>query len=209
MNIHEMPVATAEMLIRKPIATVFDAFVDPAITSKSWFTKGSGRLEAGKRVRWDWDMYGVSVEVVVKALEVNKRILIEWPGDHAPTTVEWRFTPRPDHTTFVSIKNQGFSGEGDAVMHEAIASTEGFVRLFYSQDEERRPHVALAKCAASSARVVTRACFASRFKSWIFVPNSPLCSRSSLLTSSRPMSFTDKGWSTRNPEAALARSITS
>ncbi len=71
MNIHEMPVATAEMLIRKPIATVFDAFVDPAITSKFWFTKGSGRLEAGKRVRWDWDMYGVSVEVVVKALEVN------------------------------------------------------------------------------------------------------------------------------------------
>ncbi len=126
MNIHEMPVATAEMLIRKPIATVFDAFVDPAITSKFWFTKGSGRLEAGKRVRWDWDMYGVSVEVVVKALEVNTRILIEWPSDHAPTTVEWRFTPRPDHTTFVSIKNQGFSGEGDAVMHEAIASTEGF-----------------------------------------------------------------------------------
>jgi len=71
-------------------------------------------------------MYGVSVEVVVKALEVNTRILIEWPSDHAPTTVEWRFTPRPDHTTFVSIKNQGFSGEGDAVMHEAIASTEGF-----------------------------------------------------------------------------------
>jgi uncharacterized protein YndB with AHSA1/START domain len=29
---------------------VFEAFVDPAITSKFWFTKGSGRLETGKQM---------------------------------------------------------------------------------------------------------------------------------------------------------------
>jgi uncharacterized protein YndB with AHSA1/START domain len=39
------------MLIRRPVAEVFDAFVDPKITSKFWFTKGSGKLEPGKRVR--------------------------------------------------------------------------------------------------------------------------------------------------------------
>ena len=33
------------MLIRKPVAEVFEAFVDPDITAKFWFTKGSGRLE--------------------------------------------------------------------------------------------------------------------------------------------------------------------
>ena len=42
-------IAKAEMLIRKPVAEVFEAFVNPDITSKFWFTKGSGRLEAGKR----------------------------------------------------------------------------------------------------------------------------------------------------------------
>ncbi len=30
------------MLIRKPVAEVFEAFVNPDITSKFWFTKGSG-----------------------------------------------------------------------------------------------------------------------------------------------------------------------
>ena len=41
----------AEMLIRKPVAEVFEAFINPDITSKFWFTKGSERLEAGKQVQ--------------------------------------------------------------------------------------------------------------------------------------------------------------
>ncbi len=44
------------MLIRKPVAEVFEAFVDPATTSKFWFTKGSGRLAPGEEIRWDWEM---------------------------------------------------------------------------------------------------------------------------------------------------------
>jgi uncharacterized protein YndB with AHSA1/START domain len=39
----QTPMATAEMLIRRPVPEVFEAFVNPAITSKFWFTKGSGR----------------------------------------------------------------------------------------------------------------------------------------------------------------------
>jgi uncharacterized protein YndB with AHSA1/START domain len=118
--------AKAEMLIRKPVGQVFQSFVDPAITSNFWFTKGSGRLEAGKEVRWDWEMYGVSIPVRVKAIEENKRILIEWPGYGTPTTVEWTFTPRPDNTTFVSITNSGFSGTDDEKVKQALDSTEGF-----------------------------------------------------------------------------------
>jgi uncharacterized protein YndB with AHSA1/START domain len=114
------------MLIRRPVAEVFEAFVDPAVTTKFWFTKSSGRLEAGKRVQWEWEMYGASGQVDVKALETNKRILIEWPGAGGPTSVEWVFTPHGSDSTFVSITNSGFAGDGDAVVNEAIQSTEGF-----------------------------------------------------------------------------------
>jgi uncharacterized protein YndB with AHSA1/START domain len=126
MGINQRPVAKAEMLIRKPVAEVFEAFVNPAITSRFWFTKGSGRLETGRQIEWDWEMYGVSVPVDVKAMEENARILIEWPTDGTPTTVEWLFTPRPDGTTFVSITNGGFSGDEDKRVQQAIDSTEGF-----------------------------------------------------------------------------------
>ena len=32
------PVASAGMLIRRPTAEVFEAFVDPAITARFWFS---------------------------------------------------------------------------------------------------------------------------------------------------------------------------
>ena len=80
MTDRHQPIATAQMLIRRPISVVFEAFVDPAITSRFWFSRGSGRLEAGQRVRWDWEMYNVGATLDVKALEPDKRILIEWNG---------------------------------------------------------------------------------------------------------------------------------
>jgi uncharacterized protein YndB with AHSA1/START domain len=123
---HHAITAKAEMLIRRPVAEVFAAFVEPEQTAKFWFTRGSGRLEAGEQVQWDWEMYGSSLQVDVKAVEENRRILIEWPAYGAPTTVEWLFTPRPDGTTFVSITNNGFSGESDQIAAQAISSTEGF-----------------------------------------------------------------------------------
>jgi uncharacterized protein YndB with AHSA1/START domain len=126
LQLGNVPVAKAEMLIRRPVAEVFEAFIDPAVTSKFWFSRSSGRLEPGKQIRWHWDMYNFSVEVAVKSVEPNKRILIEWPAYGSPSTIEWTFTPRDDGTTFVSITNSGFSGEADEVAKQAIDATEGF-----------------------------------------------------------------------------------
>jgi uncharacterized protein YndB with AHSA1/START domain len=130
MEITRIPVVKAEMLIRRPVAEVFEAFIDPVITSKFWFTKGSGRLDSSERIRWDWDMFGVSAEVSVKAIEANQRILIEWSssGGHS-TTVEWLFAPRADNTTFVTITESGFSGDGDEVVWKAMGSQGGFTFL--------------------------------------------------------------------------------
>jgi uncharacterized protein YndB with AHSA1/START domain len=119
-------VAKAEMLIRSPVAKVFEAFVEPAITSKFWFSRGSGKLEAGKTVRWDWEMYGFSVDARVKALEPNTRILVEWSAYGMPTDIEWVFTARRDGTTFVSITNSGFGGSPQEIASNAVGSTEGF-----------------------------------------------------------------------------------
>jgi uncharacterized protein YndB with AHSA1/START domain len=122
-----MLVAKTEMLIRRPVDEVFKAFVDPAITSKFWFSSGSGRLEAGKAVRWDWAMYDFSMSAAVKAIEPNRRILVEWSGAQSPPTpIEWTFRARPDGTTYVMITNSGFTGDAEQVAKQAIAATEGF-----------------------------------------------------------------------------------
>jgi uncharacterized protein YndB with AHSA1/START domain len=120
------PIAKAEMLIRKPVAEVFEAFVNPAITSKFWFSNGSGRLEAGKQVTWTWEMYNFSVPVEVKVIELNARILVEWSAFGVPTPIEWVFKARPDGTTFVTVTNQGFPGEAAEAVQCALDATEGF-----------------------------------------------------------------------------------
>ena len=123
---NQMPVVQTQMLIRKPAAEVYEAFINPEITTKFWFTKSSGRLEEGQRVRWDWEMYGVGDEVHVKILEPNKRIVIEWSDS---TKTEWTFSPRTENETMVTITNSGFAGSGDEIVNQAIDSMGGYTFL--------------------------------------------------------------------------------
>jgi uncharacterized protein YndB with AHSA1/START domain len=117
----------AAMLIRKPANEVFEAVVNPAITTRFWFTKSTGRLKKDAHVRWDWEMYGVSAQVRVLEIEPNKRIVIEWSGENqAATTVEWQFDARANNTTYVSITQRGFKGSPAEVVNQAIDSTGGF-----------------------------------------------------------------------------------
>lgn len=120
------PIMRTGMLIRRPAAEVFEAFVDPTVTTQFWFTRGNGRLETGKQVEWAWEMYGFAMTVNVKAVEPDRRIVVEFPGEPTPTTVEWTFQARPDDTTFVEITHSGFAGDGDAVVKQVADSTEGF-----------------------------------------------------------------------------------
>ena len=126
LQLTQVPVARTGMLIRRPAAEVFEALVNPEQTSKFWFTRGSGRLEQGKNVQWDWAMYEVYVQVTVKALERDRRILIEWPGYSGPTSVEWVLEPLRDGTTFVRITESGFTGSGDELVKYVADSTQGF-----------------------------------------------------------------------------------
>ncbi len=124
MTLNNAPVVKTQMLIRKPIKDVFEAFVNPAITTKFWFTRSSGKLEAGREVRWEWEMYGVSAEVRVKEIEPQRRILIEW--DDPPLPVEWLFTSSRDGTTLVTISAWGFRGSDDEVVKQVMDSMGGF-----------------------------------------------------------------------------------
>ena len=57
LRLSHVPVSKTGMLVGKPVAEVFEAFVDPEGTTKFWFTRSSGRLEAGKEICWDSDRF--------------------------------------------------------------------------------------------------------------------------------------------------------
>lgn len=126
LQLKQVPVMKTGMLIRKPAAVVFRAFVDPTITTQFWFTKSSGRLEVGRTVEWEWEMYNISVPVTATTIEPHRRLVIDWPGYGGRTTVEWVFDEQADGTTFVRITESGFTGDGDSLVMQVTNSTQGF-----------------------------------------------------------------------------------
>jgi uncharacterized protein YndB with AHSA1/START domain len=126
LQLKQVPITKTGMLIRRPVVDVFEAFVNPDITTKFWFTKSSGKLEVDKQVEWVWEMYHISISVTARVIDTNKRIVIEWPGYRGPTTVEWTFEARKDDTTFVNITEAGFTGDGDELVKQVTDSTQGF-----------------------------------------------------------------------------------
>ncbi|MDF2939388.1 MAG: hypothetical protein K0R66_30 [Gammaproteobacteria bacterium] len=125
----DKPQAKTGMLIRRPVAEVFEAFINPEITNKFWFTKGSGRLEAGKQLEWTWEMYNVIVPVMVKKIEPNSSIVVEWGNYQNMSTVEWTFKSLGEKGTYVSIVNSGFQGSTDELSAQVMDSTKGFTFL--------------------------------------------------------------------------------
>lgn len=117
------------MMIRRPAADVYRAFIDPAQTTKFWFTKSSGPLQVGQPVRWEWEMYGFATDVQVHTLEENRRIVLDWGNYDQQTTVEWTFEPLGPEQTMVRITNSGFSGSEDQMLAKALDSTQGFAFL--------------------------------------------------------------------------------
>ncbi len=126
LTLNHAPMVKQQMVIRRAPNDVFEAFVDPQITTKFWFSKSSGRLEVGKTVRWEWEKYGVGDDIHVREMEQDRHIQIEW-SDHTQT--EWVFEPLGDGRTMVTIVNGGFSGSGDDVVNQAIDSMGGYTFL--------------------------------------------------------------------------------
>jgi uncharacterized protein YndB with AHSA1/START domain len=121
------PAVECQMLIRRPASQVFQAFLDPNITTNFWFTKSSGFLETGKTVIWEWEMYGVSVPVFTKEIINDRKISIEW-GDPS-TNVDFEFETFSEDTTYVVIKHYGFDLSGDELINAIKDSTGGFTTV--------------------------------------------------------------------------------
>jgi uncharacterized protein YndB with AHSA1/START domain len=118
--------AKSDMMIRKPVHDVFEAFIDPAITTHFWFTHGSGRLDQQKEVTWTWAMYDLNVPVKVLRMEKNKRIEFAWGHGADATRVLMTFEAFAADKTIVAIVNDGFQGTQEEVIARSIDSTGGF-----------------------------------------------------------------------------------
>ena len=113
--------AHATMLIRAPVAEVFDAFADPRRISDFWLRSSSGPLARGAHVEWEFMLPGARETVDVMEFTRHGQIKFRWSSG---TVVDMTFQQRADGTTRVSVVVFGFSGPETAA--QAVGATEGF-----------------------------------------------------------------------------------
>ncbi len=113
--------ATAEMLIRKPVRDVFDAFVNPRSLEKFWLKSASGPLAKDATVEWEFMVEGARETVTVTEFVPNQTIAFRWSDGVAVTM---RFEPHDTSSTKLSVTATGFTGADAA--SSAVNATEGF-----------------------------------------------------------------------------------
>lgn len=114
MSSKDYPAVEAKMLIRKPVAEVFEAMVNPDITSKFWFTRSSGRVEPGKTLEWEWGQFGVSDTVDILEVRTNEYLSLKWKLGDLKTKVEMFFESYSDASTLLKVTESGFWGSAPA-----------------------------------------------------------------------------------------------
>lgn len=122
-------IAKTEMLIRQPVVAVFQAFIDPAITTQFWFTKSSGKVVPNAQLTWTWEMYALDVPVRVIEVQPHSKIEIEWGDGPHKSTVRWDFKVLGSALTYVTISNYDFQGSDEEVTAKVIDSTGGFTMV--------------------------------------------------------------------------------
>lgn len=120
-------VIETQMLIRKPVAEVFNAFIEPEITSKFWFTSSTGHLIENRTVDWYWEKYEITTSVYIEQLINNELIQIIW--GEPKSTVDFIFEKITEQETYLHIRNYDISLDGSALVAFAIEQTAGFTTV--------------------------------------------------------------------------------
>lgn len=110
------PKFQVSLKIRKPVAEVFEAVVDPTSLSNFFVSRASGRLAQGAAVQWEFAEAPGVVEVVVGEVVQNQKITLRWAGGRSyDTAVEMLFEPTESGDTIVRISEAGWRVEEEGI----------------------------------------------------------------------------------------------
>lgn len=99
-----------QMKIRKPVAEVFAAVVDPGKLAGYFVERASGPLVEGATVMWKFPEFADTFPVVVRQVITDDRLVFEWEASEGGynTRVEMIFKPLDARTTMVQVQESGW-----------------------------------------------------------------------------------------------------
>ena len=102
MKNQTLEIKTAIQILR-PAHEVFEAIVDPDKMSNYFISKGSGRLEEGIQVMWQFPEFDLEFPVRAGKIEKDRFISFYWEVDGTELLVEIFLSPRGADATLVTV----------------------------------------------------------------------------------------------------------
>jgi uncharacterized protein YndB with AHSA1/START domain len=115
------PSVKVSLLVRRPTAQVFDAFVNPETITKFWLESTSAPLADGARVDWQFMVPGVTEVTTVTRFDPPNALAFNWSDG---VSVSLTFEAHTPGITRIALEASGF--QGDDVLEQAVNATEGF-----------------------------------------------------------------------------------
>ncbi|MFI4975350.1 MAG: SRPBCC family protein [Caulobacterales bacterium] len=123
------PKFQVQLKIRKPAAEVFEAVVNPEKLSSYFVTTASGPLAAGATVKWKFAEAPHPLDVVVREVVKDRRVVFEWPAAGGYNTrVEMVFKPLDGGDTMVQISESGWH-EDQAGVEASYGNAGGWMHM--------------------------------------------------------------------------------
>lgn len=89
--------------VQKPPQEVFEAIIDPLKMSGYFISRGSGRLEKGKQIMWQFPEFEMEFPIRVSGIVMDKYVSFYWKVDGEDLLVEINLSPRGSASTIVRI----------------------------------------------------------------------------------------------------------
>jgi uncharacterized protein YndB with AHSA1/START domain len=118
-----------KMKIAAPANEVFEAFVDPAKIKNFWFSSSSERWEAEKTITLRYDEYNAQVDIEVKEIVANKKIVFQWGANGEGHTVTMLLEEQNDSSTVIEVTEEGFNENDSDFVNQIIDNKEGWVYM--------------------------------------------------------------------------------
>ena len=118
--------------IGRPVADVFEAWVDPGKMAGYFISKGSARMEPGKTVRWSWDDHGdAQLDIDVQSVEPDRKLVFRWSASGVPTKVSVEFRQESEGATHVTVCDDGWEADAEGIARYG-EQMQGWVHMLVS-----------------------------------------------------------------------------
>lgn len=118
----------AAIQIQKSSSEVFEAIVDPAKMSCYFIAKGSGRMDEGKKINWQFPEFEVEFPIQVTKIEMDKFISYTWQIDQLDLLVEMILLPVANNATLVTVTEKSRNND-EAGINWLKQNTEGWANF--------------------------------------------------------------------------------